>query len=165
MSLFDICQWIQDSSIGTGIRESTYVFPLIEATHVLGLAVSVGTIAIVDLRLIGATMTKEPVTDVIEQLQPWTLSGFVVDVPQRRSSCSGRKQPGCIPATATGPSSCFLFLLGVNALLFHTTIYKSVDKWNNDAITPFRARMAGWIGITFWAVVIFMGRWTAYNLK
>src|SRR5580704_3427754 len=70
MSIFEICQWIQDSSIGTGIRESTYVFPLIEATHVLGLAVSVGTIAIVDLRLIGATMRDQPVTDVIEQLQP-----------------------------------------------------------------------------------------------
>ena len=43
MSIFEICQWIQNSSIGTGIRESTYVFPLVEATHVLGLAVSVGT--------------------------------------------------------------------------------------------------------------------------
>ena len=49
----------------------------------------------------------------------------------------------------------FLFMLGINALLFHTTIYKSVDKWKNDAVTPFRAKMAGWIGISFWAVVIF----------
>jgi hypothetical protein len=53
----------------------------------------------------------------------------------------------------------------VNALLFHSTIYKSVDKWNRSPATPMRARMAGWFGLIFWAVVIFCGRWTAYNLK
>jgi hypothetical protein len=164
MSIFEICQWIQQSSIGTEIRESTYVFPLIEATHVLGLAVSVGTITIVDLRLIGATMTKEPVTDVIEQLQPWTLSGFAA------MFISGAllfwsEAARLYPSYSYRAKFVFLFLLGVNALLFHTTIYKSVDKWNRDSTTPIQARMAGWIGITFWAVVIFMGRWTAYNLK
>jgi hypothetical protein len=164
MSIFEICQWIQDSSVGTGIRESTYVFPLIEASHVLGLAVSVGTIAIVDLRLIGAALTKEPVTDVIEQLQPWTLSGFVLQF------ISGgflfwSEAARLYPSYSYRAKFIFMFFLGVNALLFHTTIYKSVDKWNHAAATPFRARMAGWIGITFWAAVIFFGRWTAYNLK
>jgi len=164
MSIFEICQWIQNSSIGTGIRESTYVFPLIEATHVLGLALSVGTIAIVDLRLIGAALTKEPVTDVIEQLQPWTLWGFVAQF------ISGgflfwSEAARLYPSYSYRAKFVLIFLLGVNALLFHTTIYKSVDKWNGDVITPIRARMAGWIGITFWAGVIFFGRWTAYNLK
>lgn len=164
MSLFEICQWIQNSDIGTSIRESTYTFPLIEASHVLGLAISVGTIAIVDLRLIGVAMTDEPVTDVIEQLQPLTLTGFGI------MFLSGiflfwSEAARLYPSYSYRTKFVFLFLLGVNALLFHATTYKSVDQWNRDKITPFRARMAGWIGITFWAVVIFMGRWTAYNLK
>lgn len=164
MSLFTICQWIQQSSIGTQIRESTYVFPLIEATHVLGLAVSVGTISIVDLRLIGATMTNEPVTDVIEQLQPWTLSGFAA-MFLSGALLFWSEAARLYPSYSYRIKFLFIFLLGINALLFHTTIYQSVDKWNNDAVTPTRARLAGWIGITFWAVVIFCGRWTAYNLK
>lgn len=164
MSIYEVCQWIQNSSVGTGIRESVYVFPLIEATHVIGLAVSVGTIAIVDLRLIGATLTKEPVTDVIEQLQPWTLWGFAVQF------ISGfflfwSEAARLYPSYSYRAKFVFIALLGINALLFHTTIYKSVDKWDRDAVTPFRARIAGWIGITFWAAVIFFGRWTAYNLK
>jgi len=164
MSIYEICQWIQNSSVGTGIRESVYVFPLIEATHVIGLAVSVGTIAIVDLRLIGAALTKEPVTDVIEQLQPWTLWAFAVQF------ISGfflfwSEAARLYPSYSYRAKFVFIALLGINALLFHTTIYKSVDKWDRDAVTPFRARMAGWIGITFWAAVIFFGRWTAYNMK
>lgn len=164
MSILEICQWIQESSIGTQIRESTYVFPLIEATHVIGLAVSVGTITIVDLRLIGALMTKEPVTDVIEQLQPWTLSGFAAMFASG-ALLFWSEAARLYPSFSYRIKLLFLVLLGINALLFHTTIYKSVDKWNNNAVTPLRARMAGWIGIIFWAVVIFCGRWTAYNLK
>lgn len=164
MSIFEICQWIQYSSIGTGIRESVYVFPLIEATHVLGLAISVGTIAVVDLRLIGAALTKQPVTDVLDQLQPWTLWGFVVQFTSG-AFLFWSEAARLYPSYSYRAKFVFIFLLGVNALLFHTTIYKSVDKWDRDAVTPFRARMAGWIGITFWAAVIFFGRWTAYNLK
>lgn len=164
MSIFEICQWIQYSSIGTGIRESVYVFPLIEATHVLGLAISVGTIAVVDLRLIGAALTKQPVTDVLDQLQPWTLWGFVVQFISG-AFLFWSEAARLYPSYSYRAKFVFIFLLGVNALLFHTTIYKSVDKWDRDAVTPFRARMAGWIGITFWAAVIFFGRWTAYNLK
>jgi hypothetical protein len=164
VSIQTICQAIQDSTIGTGLRESTYLWPGIEAIHVLSLALSVGTIALVDLRLIGATMRDEPVTDVIEQTQPWTFAGFILafisgillfwsEAGRLYPSYSFRFKLVCIG------------LLGINALLFHSTIYKSVDKWNRSPVTPGRARMAGWFGIIFWAVVIFCGRWTAYNLK
>jgi hypothetical protein len=164
VSIQSICQAIQDSSVGTGLRESTYTWPAIEAIHVLSLALSVGTILLVDLRLIGAAMRDEPVTDVIEQTQPWTLAGFILafvsgaflfwsEAARLYPSYSFRVKLVCIA------------LLGVNALLFHSTIYKSVDKWNRSPATPMRARMAGWFGLIFWAVVIFCGRWTAYNLK
>ncbi len=164
MSIQSICQAIQDSSIGSQLRESTYVWPAIEATHVLSLALSVGTIVLVDLRLIGATMRNEPVTDVIEQTQPWTIAGFAL------AFISG----GILFWSEAGrlyPSYSFRFkmvciaLLGINALLFHSTIYKSIDQWNKWAVTPARARFAGWFGLIFWMVVIFCGRWTAYNLK
>jgi hypothetical protein len=164
MSIQSICQAIQDSSIGTGLRESTYVWPAIEATHVLSLALSVGTIILVDLRLIGATMRDEPVTDVIEQTQPWTLAGFVLafvsgiflfwsEAGRLYPSYSFRVKLVCIA------------LLGVNAMYFHATAYKGVDKWNKSVATPPRAKFAGWFGLIFWMVVIFCGRWTAYNLK
>ena len=140
------------------------MWPAIEATHVLSLALSVGTIILVDLRLIGATMRDEPVTDVIEQTQPWTLAGFILafisgiflfwsEAGRLYPSYSFRIKMVCIA------------LLGVNALLFHSGIYQSVDEWNRSKGTPPRAKFAGWFGLIFWMVVIFCGRWTAYNLK
>src|SRR5947207_9975770 len=77
MTLFEVCQWIQDSAIGTGIRESTLMFPLVETAHVIGLAVSVGFILMSDLRLIGLTFWRESMSDVHKQLRPWMITGFV----------------------------------------------------------------------------------------
>ena len=54
MSIADWCQAIQASQIGTSIRESALVFPLIETAHVIGLSLSVGIILLLDLRLVGA---------------------------------------------------------------------------------------------------------------
>jgi hypothetical protein len=164
MSIESICQAIQDSSIGTDLRGSTYVWPAIEAVHVLSLALSVGTIILVDLRLVGATMRDEPVTDVLEQTQPWSTTGFIL------AFISGiflfwSEAGKLYPSYSFRIKMVSLGLLGVNALLFHAGIYKRVDQWNRALNIPSRAKFAGWFGLIFWAIVIFCGRWTAYNLK
>ena len=164
MSILSICQSIQESSIGMQLRESTYLWPGIEALHVLSLALSVGTITLVDLRLMGFLMRDESVTDIIEQTRPLTIAGFVTafvtgailfwsEAGKLYPSYSFRIKLVCI------------VLPGLNAFLFHSTVFKSVDEWNRSPLVPFRAKMAGWFGLIFRAVVIFMGRWTAYNLK
>src|SRR5580698_2183243 len=164
MSVLTICQWIQNSSVGMHLRESTYVWPAIEALHVLSLGLSVGTITVVDLRLIGAVLRKEPVTDVIEQTQPMTIAGFVTAFITG-AFLFWSEAARLYPSYSFRIKLVWILLLGVNALLFHSTIFKSVEDWNRSPVVPFRARMAGWFGLTFWAVVIFMGRWTAHNLK
>ncbi len=111
MSIESICQAIQDSSVGMSLRESTYMWPAIEAAHVLSLALSVGTIILVDLRLIGATMRNEPVTDVIEQTSPWSTAGFIVAFISGIFS-SGLKPGGSIPAFLFASSWCLSLCSG-----------------------------------------------------
>jgi hypothetical protein len=76
MSLSALCQWLHDTAWGTALRESTWVFPIVEGTHVLALALSVGTLLVVDLRLAGVLMRREPVSRVSNQLMPWSIAGF-----------------------------------------------------------------------------------------
>src|SRR5271166_3616081 len=78
MSISQLCQWLQDTPWGTGIRESTWVFPIIEGTHAIGIAFSVGILLIMDLRLAGVLMRREPVSQISNQLMPWSLGGFVI---------------------------------------------------------------------------------------
>ena len=63
MSLFEMCQWIESSPSSTALRESIWMFPIIESSHVLGLAFSVGTAVWFDLRLAGLSMRRYSVSE------------------------------------------------------------------------------------------------------
>jgi len=77
MTILDLCIWIQNTSIGTGIRESIYFFPILEGSHLLALGISVGTIIVSDLRLFGVILKKERMSDVMHQILPWSIAGYV----------------------------------------------------------------------------------------
>src|ERR1700691_5567088 len=76
MSALALFQWLQDRNWTTALRESQYVFPLVETIHVLALAGSVGLILITDLRLIGVFLKQESVSDVMSQHRRWMWIGF-----------------------------------------------------------------------------------------
>ena len=78
MSLLEICQWIESTPSSTALRESLWVFPIIETTHVLGLAFSVGTIFWFDLRLLGAGMSRYTISETFGYVRPWMFAGFAV---------------------------------------------------------------------------------------
>jgi uncharacterized protein DUF6644 len=161
MSLLSIAQWLQDTSISTGIRESVWTFPIIETTHLLALAFSVGIIIFVDLRLIGAALRDQPFTEVFHRLQPMALKGFVVNVVS--GSLLFWSEPlKCYHSTYFLIKLVLLFLLGVNAVGFQYITYPTVSAWDKAPVAPFGARLAGWVSLAFWLGVIVMGRAIAY---
>ena len=76
--LLHVCQWLYSTKLSTSIRESTWVFPIIESIHTLGIVLVVGTVTVFDLRLLGFFMKREPVSRIASQVLPWTWAGFAV---------------------------------------------------------------------------------------
>lgn len=161
MSILSVCQWLQTESIGTSIRESLWTFPAIETVHLLALAFSVGIIVLVDLRLIGAAMKDQPVTEVFERLQPMALKGFAINVVSGLLLFWSEPMK-CYTSSFFRAKLVMLFILGVNAILFSASTYKSVAHWDKAVITPVAARIAGWVSLVLWTGVIVAGRAIAY---
>ncbi len=162
--LREFCQWLYDSSIGTSIRESIWVFPIIETIHVLGLTLLVGTVAILDLRLLGLVLKREQVSRVASQILPLTWTGFAV------MFVSGfllfwAEAAQCYANPAFRLKLLLLILVGLNPLIFHLTIYRSVHSWNERLVTPFRARLAAFCSLTLWGAIVCAGRAIAYFQK
>ena len=161
MSLLDFCTWLQDTSVSTSIRESTYTFPIIIAIHVMGTATAVGTILALDFRLLGWGMRRFPVSLIFKELRPWSMIGFAVQ------TVSGMmlfwSEPlKCYKATSFWIKIIAMMLAFLNAFIFDRTLYPKVAPWDNSIITPARARFAGWASLVLWSTVVFTGRWTAY---
>ena len=163
MTLLEWCRWLQDTPVGAGIRESAYMYPIIEGSHVMGLALSVGTVLWFDLRLLGVAMRRDTVTQVFDQLRPWMGLGFAIMVVTGGLLFASR-------AVDAYESPYFrikagLLLLGaMHIVFFHRTIDRQRADWDTAATPPPRARMAGALSIVLWFGIIAAGRIMAYNL-
>jgi len=71
-------QWIENTGLGTAIRDSLWLFPIIEAVHLLGLCLLGGALLVVDLRLLGVGLTREPIGQLVAQARPWLLTALVL---------------------------------------------------------------------------------------
>src|ERR1700686_1456083 len=69
---------LEASGLATRIRDSLFLFPLIESTHVVGLALVFGTIAIIDLRLLGIASTRRSFQRLAADILKWTWAAFAL---------------------------------------------------------------------------------------
>lgn len=162
LMLQELCQWLQDLQWATALRESVWMFPIVEGTHLLALAISVGTLMIIDLRLAGFILKDEKVSEVSNRIMPWSLVGFVI------MFITGILLFASQAAKAYGSiyfriKVVMLLAAGINALVFELTLRKSIRTWDTQEKPPFRARLAGILGMFLWAGVIAAGRTMAYN--
>ena len=153
---------LEESGIGTELRESSLWFPLIEGLHVLGLSVSVGLIVLSDLRLAGVALKKRSASEVWGQFLPWLAPGFIL------MTITGvllfwSHAYSAYNSIAFRTKLILLFLAAANAAYYHLTVYRKMNLWDNDPVPPAGARFAGWASLVLWVAIVTMGRIMAYS--
>jgi len=116
--MLPFCRWLEQTSVGAGVRESLWLFPAIETVHLLGMAALVGTITVFDLRLLGWMLRRERVSDLARRLLPWSWAGFALQVVT-----GGLLFTSEAIKVYTNPAfrvkMLLIFLAGLHALIFH----------------------------------------------
>jgi hypothetical protein len=141
----------------------TWLFPFFETIHVFSLVAVLGTIAIVDWRLIGFGSRDRSFVALSRQALPWTWLGFVLSIVSGAFMFVGQ-----IMEYSTNPAfllkMALLVLAGLNMLAFHFIgPWKTVDDWDVESPPPAGARLAGALSLTFWIGIIACGRWIAFS--
>jgi hypothetical protein len=161
-TLLEWCTWVEATPLAVAIGESSYYFPWLETIHVAALGLVLGTIAIVDLRLLGLASRIRPVRDVIAETLPFTWGGFVLALVSGSLMFISR-------ATIYFANVPFriklglLALAGLNMVVFHVLTMRSLDGWNESERTPTGARVAGASSMLLWIGIVFAGRWIAFT--
>ena len=162
MSLLRFCEWLASTPWSSALHESRYLFLVVLTVHVLTLTLFVGTTLMIDLRLLGATMSRVPVSEVIGRLLPWSAAGLLLMV------VSGALLFYSAPLVRYDNlffrfKMVALVLAALNAWIFHVTVFRRVAEWDLDAVPPRTARLAGGLSLVLWAVIITAGRMMAYQ--
>lgn len=161
MTLADILTPLQDSALAALIRETDVVFMGIETLHVLAIATVTGSIAMVDLRLLGRVAVLRPVSQLSAEILPWTWSAFAVAV-----ATGGLMFISSAARYAdNGPLQLKLALIvaaGINMMVFHTFAYRSVAEWDEGRPAPVLAKVCAGLSLALWLAVVAAGRWIGF---
>lgn len=157
------CQWLDHTHLATAIRESSWLFPIIEGSHILALPASVGMIVIFDLRLLGLAFQKGPAPRIISEFLRWAKIGFVIMFVTGGLLFMTQAEKAYLnPFFRT--KLILLLLLGINAAVYQLIFYHQMPQWNLTRRIPVGAKFCGGLSLVFWIGVIVCGRTMAYQL-
>lgn len=162
MSLFGWCQWLEHTPFALAIAESTWLFPLIEGSHIMALPLSVGMIVILDLRLLGLAFRDGSVSRIMREVVRWSKVGFAV------AFITGVLLFTTHAGKAYGNGFfrvklMLLLILGINAAVYQMVIYPKMTEWDLARRTPAGARLCAGLSLVAWIGVIICGRTMAYQ--
>ena len=152
---------LQATTFARAIHDSGVLFPSIECVHVLALTLVVGSISIVDLRLLGVASANRSVTALSKEVLPITWTAFIFAVLTGSALFASH---------AVGYSRNFQFrmklllivLAGVNMLTFHWIMRRRTARWDEPGATPWQGKIAGLISLALWIGIVAFGRWIGF---
>jgi hypothetical protein len=157
------CQWVYDTPLGELVRSNELLFPWFESVHVLAITLVLGTIVVVDLRLLGVASRGRPVSRLIREVLPITWVAFAVAVITGATLFTSN----ALEYARNFPfqmKMLLMLLAGLNMLVFHFVTYRSVGEWDEAPGTPFAARFAGGFSIAVWLGIVAFGRWIGFTI-
>ncbi len=155
--LLPLFEWCDATVLGTAVRNSLWLFPVIESVHLLGLSALGGALLVVDLRLLGLGLKQQTIAELAGQMRPWLLGALTV------MGTTG------LLLFLSEPIKCYYndaFWLKIRtlpvALLFSFSVRARVAAAGGlDAST--RTRLVGVASIALWFTVAAAGRWIGYS--
>ena len=163
MSFDSWFEYLANTPLALAISQGAAAFPMLESVHVAAIAAVVGTITIVDLRLLGYRSHRRGVRQLIQDVLPYTWGAFglaliagsllfISNAPKYAHNAQFQLKMLLIVAAA------------VNMAIFHLTVYRRVAEWDEHLPPPAAARVAGATSLGLWLTVVFLGRWVGFTL-
>lgn len=162
MAVTALLQSLYDTPLAAWIRESELAFPCIECVHVAAISLVVGTIAVVDLRLLGLASLERRLSRLFADVLPLTWGAFAV------AAASGlllfaSNAPRYAGNAYFRAKLLLLVLAGINMLVFNLGARRGLAGWD-DGPAPRAARLAGALSLAVWFAVIAAGRWIGFTM-
>jgi hypothetical protein len=151
--LLPLFKWVDKSSLGQFVADSRWLFPAIEAVHIVALAVLFGALLVLNLRLLGVTFTHKPIAQLGRELSIWVFCSLIIILATGvlLFSSEAMKSYASVPFQV---KMVFLFA----AIVFHYTAYSWLVKGDETKTAGAWYKLAAIVSILLWTGVGIGGR-------
>jgi hypothetical protein len=151
---------IEASALGQAMRQSLWLYPAVEIVHLVGIVLLVGSVAVLDLRLLGLSRSL-PVRRLARHVLPWTLGSLVLIIPSGLAMFVAHASD-LVANRVFVLKICLILAALANAGVFYAGAFRGAAQWDVEALPPPAARAAGALSLALWISVIACGRLLAY---
>ena len=152
---------LEASAFGAAMREWTWLYPAFEVIHITGIAVLVGSIMVLDMRLLGLSRSL-PVRKLAAHVLPWSIASFALILPSGLAMFVAHAGD-LIANPVFALKFCLIFAAVTNAAVLHAGVFRGAASWDVDTMPPLAARLAAALSLLLWVSVIACGRLLAYS--
>ena len=153
MSLLELFEWVQYSSLLVEMRSSPWLFPLIASMHLLGLALLGGAVLVVDLRLLGLGLSRQPVGKLARDAEPWLLTSLAVMLP------TGALLFMCFATKYYYLTAFWVKVISLVLVLAYTfSVRRRVIMAEQWKISAIRSKLIALVSLSLWTGVALAGR-------
>jgi hypothetical protein len=156
-SLLPFFQWCEATAIGHAIKASSWLFPLIESVHLLGLATLGGSLLLLDLRMLGFGLRRSTISEVEREARPWLLGSIVVMMATGTALFLSES----VKCYYSQPFWVKITTIPV-AVLFSLTVRQRVARAGTTQPTA-RSRGVAIVSLALWLTVAAGGRWIGFS--
>jgi hypothetical protein len=158
MTLLPLFEWFEATHLGQTIRDSLWMFPVIEALHLVSFAALGGTVLVVDLRLLGIAFRTQPVSRLARDTYPWLGRSLAVGLVS--GSLLFLSEP--MKLYYSNPFWVKILCLAP-AILFTFTVRRKVSFADEGRVATFWKRLVAIVSVGLWGAVAWGGRWIGFS--
>jgi Family of unknown function (DUF6644) len=157
VSLLDFCKWLQFSAPLVAMRSSPWLFPIIATIHLMGLAMIGGAVLVVDLRLLGWGLRRQPVAQIARDAERWLLRSLLVSLP------TGALLFMCFATKYYYLTFFWVKMASLVAVLgFTFSVRRRVTMADETRISPVWSKLVALVSLSLWTTVAIGGRWIGF---
>jgi hypothetical protein len=158
MNLLPFFEWCETTGLGETVRASLWLFPVIEAFHLVAFALLGGTVLAVDMRLLGFAFRNQPVATLSRSLRPWLIGSVAVMVVSGVLLFLSE----AVKCYYSYPFRIKIICLAI-AIPFTFAVRNRVAAADPASIGPLRGRLVALVSLGLWGAVAWGGRWIGFS--
>jgi hypothetical protein len=160
-SLHTFTEWLANTPFSQLIQNVSWIIPAVQSVHIVCIAIVMGSVALIDLRLLGVTARSQSISNLTSRLLPWVWVALVILL------CSGAilaigEPVRSLENPAFQAKMLMLLCVGSLTFFFQRMVRSDTAFWELSPARRATAKLTAIVSLLLWVGIVFAGRWIAY---
>jgi hypothetical protein len=160
-SLHAFTDWLSNTAFSQLLQNVSWIIPSVQSVHIICIAIVMGSVALIDLRLLNITGRSQSIASMTSRLLPWVWVSLVI-LLITGALLAIAEPVRSLENPAFQAKMLLILCVGTLTLFFQKMVRGDVAFWELSPARRATAKMTAIVSLLMWVAIVFAGRWIAY---